>query len=86
MMFIQILDKSKLKESKTQKLEQFRYLKEAVSEILPLRNRNKILCGIFHMSINDFEEPMKKIIDTIDVFKKEKSIHNKRRVYTITAP
>ena len=67
-MFIQILDSSKLKESKTRKLEQFKYLEKAINEILPLRNDNQITYCIFAMSQNDFEEHMKKIIDTIDGF------------------
>ena len=70
MMFIQILDKTKLKEKKTRKLEQFKYLENIINEILPLRNKNQIEYSIFPISLNDLEEPMKKIIGKIDRFTK----------------
>jgi len=65
--FIHILDKSKLK-ARTRKLKQFEYLEVAINNILPLKNNNQIAYRIFAMSTNDFKEPMKKIIDTIDGF------------------
>ena len=68
LMFIQVVDKSKLKEGKTRKLEQFCYLENAIREILPSKTNRRIEYHLFPMGHNDFEVPMKEIVDTINKF------------------
>ena len=69
-MFIQVLDSSRLKEN-SKKLSQFEYLKRAINESFQLESRHKVTYRIFPMSLaENFEKPMKMIIDTIHTFTK----------------
>lgn len=64
-LFIQVLDSSKLKEG-TRKIEQFKNLENEIRKFLSQISNRQIEYHIFPMSLKNFEEPMKKIIDNIN--------------------
>jgi len=64
-LFIQVLDTSKLKEG-TRKIEQFENLENTIRKFLSQISNRQIEYHIIPMSLKNFEEPMKKIIKSIN--------------------